>query len=51
MRNLFIILIVISFMPLSNVNSEIYKYINEKGSVAYTDNLGHVPKDQRPSVN
>lgn len=50
MNKLVFIFVVICLMPLSNVSSEIYKYIDEKGAVVFTDNLGKVPEDQRPNV-
>ena len=43
-----IVLVLTGIYALSS--AEIYRYVDEKGKVYYTDDLGSVPVDQRPKV-
>jgi len=47
---LIIIIFLISLVFITKVSAEIYKYIDENGTIVLTDNANNIPKNQRSKV-
>jgi len=46
---LFFTIFFLLFPPLSH--AEVFKYVDQNGAVAFTDNIENVPEDQRPNLD
>ena len=48
----FITFLIVTIIVLFGVcaSGEVYKYVDQKGNVHFTDNLNQVPEDQRPET-